>query len=377
VDPQGQWERVDRIEPRYLGLGELFYRIRDAGIVGDTRTGRVVLWNEAATTMFGYSPSEAADLLIEDLVPESLKDAHRAGLRRFAESGHGSLVDAGTVVELPALKKDGSQVYVELSLTPLESPRLHGRYVLAIVRDVTERQATLERLRKLDELKNMFVATVAHDIRSPMAAVAGFAEILRTGWDKLNDTDRERVIAGIARSAATVDRLVDDVLLVAALQSGEMPYVFRSIDLSSEVADSLDDCRVSHPSLTFEAQISPSLGLIWADPSRLWQVLANLLANAARHSPENGRVEVSAREVGEMVEVSVSDDGPGISPHDQSRLFEPFSTVGEEVEPRGRGTGLGLSICKMIVQAHGGTIWVVSALGGGTTFRFTIPLASR
>jgi PAS domain S-box-containing protein len=367
---------VDPSEPGYFELGELFSRARDAVIVGDAETGRVVLWNDAATTLFGYTAEEASGLLMEDLIPESFKQAHRTGLQRFARSGHGAVVDSGRVVELPAVRKDGSDVSIELSLTPMGSERLDGRYVMAIVRDVTERKKMLERLQDLDELKNTFIATMAHDVRSPMAAVGGFAEILRAEWGELQEKDRERVLDGISRSAATVGRLADDVLVVAALDSGEVPYEKQAVDLDSAIANVLQEMRAANPSLAFDTQNHSSGARVWADPVRLWQVLTNLLSNAVAFSPDEGRVEVSVRRMDDLMEVSVHDQGPGIEIGDRARLFQAFSQIAEPASgTRNRSTGLGLYICRVIVQAHGGAIWLESTPEAGTRFSFTIPIA--
>jgi PAS domain S-box-containing protein len=372
VSPEQYEHRVERIEPRYFGIGELFFRIRDAVVVGNAETGRVVLWNETAAKLFGYTAEEATSLRIEDLVPDHLKQAHRQGLERFARTGHGRLVDTGTPVELPAVRKDGSEVFVELSLTPLESDRVAGRYALAIIRDVTERKETLEQLRRLDDLKNTFIATVAHDIRSPMAAVLGFAEFLRER-EEISESDRQRILAAITRSASNVTRLVDDVLLVAALESGEVPYEMREIDLLGPIEHALDEVRAANPELTFVVRAEPGAATAWADPDRLWQVLANLLSNAARVSPAGGVVEVIVERHDDAIQVSVVDQGPGIGIEEQEKLFKAFSRLSQPPRGTSRGTGLGLYICRCIVEAHGGTIRVASEAGSGSSFIFTIP----
>lgn len=139
---------VARLEPSQVGLGHLFYRIRDAVIVGEASSGRIVTWNDAAVEMFGYGADEAIGLHIEDLVPESLKDAHRVGLARYAEGGHGKLIDQSAPVELPALRKDGTEIWVEFSLTSASADGLPGRYAMAIVRNITGRKALEVELRR-------------------------------------------------------------------------------------------------------------------------------------------------------------------------------------------------------------------------------------
>ncbi|MCA1729206.1 MAG: PAS domain S-box protein, partial [Actinobacteria bacterium] len=147
-------QRPQSIHKEDLGLGELFERTRDAVIVADAKTQRIVLWNLAATNIFGYAASEALELRIEALVPKYLKDQHRAGIARYAETGRGPYIDSHRPLELPALSKDGEQIYIELSLSPIRSVDEtdgQGRFVLAIIRDITERKRAEEALRESEE----------------------------------------------------------------------------------------------------------------------------------------------------------------------------------------------------------------------------------
>lgn len=140
------------ITPEQLGMGRLFWALPDAVIVGDTRSGDIVLWNPAAERMFGYSADEAVGLPLEVLVPDVLREKHRQGLRHYGATGHGHIIDSQTAVEVPALCKDGRQVSVELMLSPiakLDSPSHH--YVLAVIRDVTERARSRAEIQILNE----------------------------------------------------------------------------------------------------------------------------------------------------------------------------------------------------------------------------------
>jgi PAS domain S-box-containing protein len=146
----GEWLR-----PEDLGFGTLFERIRDAVIVADAKTQRIVLWNAAAAKMLGYSASEALKLRVEELVPESLKDAHRAGITRYARTGHGRYIDSDAPLDLPAVKKNGQEIRVELSLSPIrpvhDEDDGEAQFVLAIIRDVTERKRAEEAVRQLNK----------------------------------------------------------------------------------------------------------------------------------------------------------------------------------------------------------------------------------
>src|SRR5215217_2524622 len=140
--------------PQDLAIGRLVERIRDAAIVADAKSHRIVFWNQAATNIFGYSVSEGLGLHIEALVPEYLKDQHRVGIARYAETGHGPYTDLPTQLELSALRKGGEEIHVELSLSsigPEDDADGDERYVLAIVRDITERKRAEEEIRRLTE----------------------------------------------------------------------------------------------------------------------------------------------------------------------------------------------------------------------------------
>ncbi len=145
-----------------MGIGSLFERVRDAVVVAETRTGRIVLWNPAAAKVFGYSAPEASGMRVEALVPEHLRERHRAGITRYGATGHGPHIDSGALLELPALRKDGGEISVELSLNPIDAEGDAdsdaadaagdgGRYVLAVLRDITRRKEAEEALKESEE----------------------------------------------------------------------------------------------------------------------------------------------------------------------------------------------------------------------------------
>ena len=157
------------MRPEDLGIGRLFERVRDAVIVADAETQKIVLWNPAATNIFGYSLSEALDLQVEALVPGHLKARHRSGIAHYAQTGHGAYIDSQRLLlDLPALRKDGEEIRIELSLNPIGSvgdASGSGRLVLAIIRDITQRKLAEEEIRRLNETLERRVDQLTEAVR--------------------------------------------------------------------------------------------------------------------------------------------------------------------------------------------------------------------
>ncbi len=175
------------VRPQDLGIGRLFESIRDAVIVADAQTQQIVLWNSAAARMFGYSSSEALKLRVEALVPESLRAQHRAGMARYAQTGHGPYIDSHRPLELPALRKGGEEIYIELSLSPIDT--IHDavteeRFVLAIIRDITERKQAEEENRRLNEDLENRVAERTARLEAAVAELKSSEQTLRESEER-------------------------------------------------------------------------------------------------------------------------------------------------------------------------------------------------
>lgn len=230
---------------------------------------------------------------------------------------------------------------------------------------------------ELDRLKDEFVLTASHELRSPLTSVQGFAELLMLDKDSLSPRQRETVEI-ILDNCRHLVRLLNDLLDLARSDAGRLAIRPQP----TEVAPLIDDvvrtmrARTEAASQTLSEDIQPGLPLINAEPDRIRQILVNLLTNAHEYSPEGASIGVVARAIGAEVEISVSDDGPGIPSDQLERIFERFTRGDAGLTQRVGGTGLGLAISKSLVELHGGSISAESAPGRGSTFRVRLPIAT-
>jgi signal transduction histidine kinase len=215
---------------------------------------------------------------------------------------------------------------------------------------------------------------VAHDLRSPIRIVSGYAELLLSRWDRFDEATRREYLETILRSARNSYALIDDVLEVARIESGDLGIEAEPYDLEALVRGTAAEATL--PGSAIDVRVDGPLPAAYGDRRRHWQVLGNLLANAVRYSPPDRPPEISITTSGDVLEVAVRDHGPGIRPEDEPRLFQRFSRIAASGDEAGTGTGLGLYITRSLVEAQGGRVWVESTPGEGSTFRFTVPVAA-
>ena len=230
-----------------------------------------------------------------------------------------------------------------------------------------------ERLRELDGLKNEFVSLVSHELRTPLTSIRGYVELLREG-ENLSGEQR-RFLAVVDRNADRLLDLVSDLLFLAQVDAGQLTFERKPVDLGQIVADcvesSLPEAVAKGIDLHLSSEEVPELD---GDPTRLAQVLDNLVSNALKFTPAGGRVEVRLRSEGGSALVEVEDTGHGLADEEQGQLFERFFRSSRAAENAIPGTGLGLAIAKTIVERHGGRIALESTVDVGTTVRVELPL---
>jgi len=257
------------------------------------------------------------------------------------------------------------------AVTVAKSPTDAGPFgAVVVLHEITD-------IRRLEQVRKDFVANVSHELRTPLTSIQGFAETLLTG--ALEDRQNNRRFVEIIRNhAARLSRLTDDLLKLSRIEAGKLDMDFQAVDLGLLIDAAVESARgaASQKQLSLTVlNLPPDLPRILADAILLREVLRNLLDNAIQYTPPGGRIEVESATREGVAVVTIADTGIGIPQADQSRIFERFYRVDAARSREVGGTGLGLAIAKHIVEAHGGQLWVESAVGHGSKFYFSIPLA--
>jgi two-component system, sensor histidine kinase and response regulator len=233
-------------------------------------------------------------------------------------------------------------------------------------RDITVR-------KKADELKDEFIGMVSHELKTPLTVIMG---ALATANDPRIETEQAKELLGDAViHAGIMANMVDNLLELSRQQSDRLVLNTKPVDVNEVVQTVLENLRTKSESHHLVCDIQPKLVPAQADPLRFERIIYNLVDNAIKYSPDGGEVKVVTQQNGEFLTIGVIDQGPGISANDQARLFQSFERLGASVKGAIQGTGLGLRVCRILVEAHGGRIWVESEKGKGSAFFFTLPMS--
>lgn len=325
-----------------------------SGLLVVSRSGRVQLVNHAAASIFGLDSKRAVGQLFEN----AISDSH---IREFLTT---ALADENELLKEFIV---GDRIYeAQSAMVRDEAGAIVG--LLTVFHDVTE-------LRNVERMKSEFVSTVSHELRTPLTPIQGFINtLLDDPTGEIYDQPTRMEFYGIiAEECGRLKRMIDDLLDASRIDAGRtLQLNYGDVDVMAQVERCIrfQVKASSRHSLTFSAP--DTLAPIHADRDRFTQILTNLLSNAIKYSPEGGTVAVDVADEGDKIRVAVSDQGMGIATENIEKLFKRFYRVPGEAQRVG-GTGLGLFLVKNLVEAHGGVIWVDSALGKGSTFSFTLP----
>jgi two-component system, OmpR family, phosphate regulon sensor histidine kinase PhoR len=352
----GDLEQLQKqIAKRESGMQTIFSAMHDALLLVDSDR-RVILTNETFRKLFDASEISVATPLLE-----IVRDPTLDRLLTDAFRGNG-----GVRCELGL---DESQIEMHAVATRNEAGEITGALVL--FHDITE-------LKRMDQVRRDLVANVSHELRTPLSILRGYIETL-LDTPKTPREELTRILRVMERHSNRLELLVEDLLTLAQLESGNPNLQMGDVDLSSFFREMIRDLekKLTGKQLSIIVDVPPDLSPIRADRTRLQEALYNLLDNAVKYSRERGEIRLIALRRDGEIELTVSDDGIGIAKEDLPRIFERFYRADKARGPdEVRGTGLGLAIVKHIAQLHGGRVEAESELAKGTTIRVILPSAS-
>lgn len=381
------------------------------GLLMVNSTGTVTMANPQCEAIFGFTQEELLGHSIDRLLPHPYREAH--GRHLLAFFANPVKKQMGGLRDLPALRKDGTSVPVEIGLTPIHTPE--GLHTLATVIDVSVRkshEAALLRLQNhLEEevsartkdleqaksvaesanaAKSIFLANMSHELRTPMHAILSFAELAATQLERGETPKVRRYLTRLRESGHDLLTLLNDILDLSKLESGRMVYHHAPVNLATithTIAKELDLLRMNK-NLTLTIQPPSFPTLTQGDALRLSQVIRNLLSNALKFTGEGTAITISfspatlrapdssaPTETIQAIALTIRDQGIGFPPEEAEAIFDKFVQSSRSRSSAG-GTGLGLAICKEIVTAHHGRIWGETHPEGGASFTVVLPVDS-
>lgn len=365
-------ETPEELPPKGVRGGQ-FKRILETttdGVVTLDKSGRYTYANPAAERILGVPRElilqrtfDQAEWKLATIKGDPLPNEESPFKRVLQENK--AIYGQKLLLERP----DGERVVISTNAAPLFDADGHFDGIVGVISDVTEQQELLEH-------NIAFHHTVAHDLRGPLTVIQGHAELLQQAF-------RQGAVKGsvalsieeILDGADKMNAMIEDLLDTSRIEGGQVPLEQEPIDLDHFVWSLLESSQEIIDVNRLTTQIPQNLPSVSADPARLERILLNLISNALKFSPPKSKVIIETRQTGSEITLSVTDQGKGISPENCSHLFKRFFQV-KGAQTSG-GVGLGLYICKLLVEAHGGHIWVESTFGEGSTFHFTLPIAAE
>ena len=279
-----------------------------------------------------------------------------------------------------AVRGDRTSAWLHWSATTVRNSAGRIEYFLAMYEDTDAQHAANEAatahlagIERLNQLKSEFITLVSHEFRTGLVGIQGFSEMIRDS--DLTVEDVKAFAADINKDAQRLNRMINDMLDLDRIEAGRLTLRMESVDINTVLQEAVERARASSEHHTINVDLDSTGPAAHCDADRVAQIIANLLTNAVKYSPDGGQILVSNRVRDGFVEIGIRDHGVGIAPEFAKRLFSRYERY-EKTSGKIIGTGLGLAIARQIVEMHGGRIWVDTAVGAGSEFRFTIPVAA-
>jgi len=338
--------------------------VPDAIITIDDK-GIIQSFNPGAENTFHYMASEVIEKNVTKLMTPEFAAHHDDYIQNYKMTHKSQII--GLQRELYGVTKYGEQFPIELTIN---AKTIKGKTLFTgVLRDITER-------KKVDRLKSEFVSTVSHELRTPLTAIKGSLDIITNGLNLELPEQASSMLDVASRNVERLLTLINDILDVSKLESGEINFLLEDIKINSFIEDCIElnqEYAKKHKT-KFVCTQCENDAVVNADKDRLTQVMSNLLSNAAKYSPSDVPVEIFTTIHAKKLRINIKDYGPGIPEEFQSVLFEKFTQSDSGDTRKVGGTGLGLSISKMIIEKLGGSIGFDTIVGKETTFYFELPI---
>jgi len=362
-------ELYDEVNKSKVYIENLVENAADLIITTDL-DDRILTWNRGAEVLFGYDKDEVIGKHLSILLPP--ERFHELEEMRAKVQISGALRD----IEIRSKKKDGVMIYLSLSVSPVRD--LDGKIVgfLRVAKDITEKKRYERRLKELDKMKSDFVSNVSHELRTPLTSIKGSVDNMLDGLTGSLNEKQIRYLNRIKSNTDRLSRLINDLLDLSRIESGRVEVRPTNLPLTALAEEVAEHMKALAAEKLIRIEIPPADPKVtaWADRDKVTQVLMNLISNAVKFTPRDGKITVALEKNGsDYIQISVADTGPGILPEERNRIFSKFYQVANVDKQKPKGSGLGLAISKALVEMHGGKIWMESEVGKGSTFYFTLP----
>jgi two-component system phosphate regulon sensor histidine kinase PhoR len=334
------------------------------GIFAESMEGKILSWNPAMYRLTGYSAGEAEGRPRDEIL--RAPQFEQAG---EPPSRNGSGPGDNGVPVVPLLRKDGSTAWVRYSANTVNTKDGKPNLKVVVVHDVTAQ-------REAEELKSDFVATISHELRTPLTPLKGFLSTLLQGTVEDSQEARQEYYEIMLKQTNRLERLITDLLEVSRVEADRPLIENETVKLTTLISEQVRAFQDQYPNRVIRLEVPDRGVLVYADHSALGLVVSNLISNALKYSSSDSPVDVTASAEGNLVVVSVRDQGDGIPFSEQERIFDRFYQVGSVHTRKKGGVGLGLYIARRLVEAMSGRLWVESHPSMGSTFFFTLPLAA-